>query len=529
MLGKQYMIALEQYQLFLGLEKPLLMQSPENFQYGETHIIQYIWEACAISNLQFHIPNLRIQKRRFSNDKFLMDIFLDLKVPTTIRKVLNNVRLWLRVSRLSDIFDPVTQRLHPWVMSATSQSTSMLEWPQRCRPSPYAIRQWKTYISLLCKGQRESLFELGTPLLPEVTSIPYQLEPSPTFSQFKNQLPIHLLDFALEHDIGCPIDNNSIPTIIQWLQEGTLIAASDGSELNRQGAHAIGFTTKKEVDSIYGGAMRTPGNEEEMSSLRAEHAGIITLLLTLQFLQTKIDLTSSLSVTLYVDSAAVLDRIAKSPTRAQKDHDTLDYDLWILQHHLIAQININLLWKKIKSHPSKEQRQAQGVIPSRLNEQVDLWATAAQQIRYGPKAFPIPQVPITPIIETTCIHGPIRPHIKFHATKTSLQNYICKRNKWTEQVFQTIDWDATKYAIKKFPREKRVNVVKYLHDWQRTGQQISLFSVDHAPEDVPEAPDNNDKCPVCGQFESHLHYFSCQSPLLLASHVSFVDKNTSYS
>ena len=55
--------------------------------------------------------------------------------------------------------------------------------------------------------------------------------------------------------------------------------------------------------------------------------------------------------------------------------------------------------------------------------------------------------------------------------------------------------------------------MKYLHDWQRTGQQISLFLVDHAPGDAPEEPDNNDKCPACGQFEAHLHYFHTITPL----------------
>ena len=83
---------------------------------------------------------------------------------------------------LSDIFDPLTQQLHDWVVTASSQCTSTLQWPLRSRPSPYDLCQWKKYIYLLCKGQRISLYELGTPLyhpshpqqhIPPLQPLPY--------------------------------------------------------------------------------------------------------------------------------------------------------------------------------------------------------------------------------------------------------------------------------------------------------------------------------------------------------------------
>ena len=166
--------------------------------------------------------------------------------------------------------------------------------------------------------------------------------------------------------------------------------------------------------------MRTPGNSDEMSSLRAEHAGIISLLLALLFFQSQIQ-PSAISITIHVDSAVVLDRIEHLPTKALKDHDVLDYDLWILQHYLLKKIDFHLKWTKIKSHATEKQRLNQGLIPSQLNEQVDTWATEAQQMRYGPRAFPVPQVPITPMIQDSCIQGPIRPHFQLHATKGKLQ------------------------------------------------------------------------------------------------------------
>ena len=63
--------------------------------------------------------------------------------------------------------------------------------------------------------------------------------------------------------------------------------------------------------------MRTLGNPQEMSSSRAEHVGIITLLLYLQYFQTRFAHLSS-TITIYIDSQAVLDRLDSKPTFARK-------------------------------------------------------------------------------------------------------------------------------------------------------------------------------------------------------------------
>ena len=205
-----------------------------------------------------------------------------------------------------------------------------------------------------------------------------------------------------------------------------------------------------------------------------------------------------------------------------KDHEALDYDLWQLQLHLLSFIKFNISWKNIKSHASTQQRKSQGEIPSRLNEQVDNWAGQAQSLIYSPSAQAIPQIQATPFINSVCIHGPIRPHFKFHATCKALQEYLCHQNNWSTQVFHTIAWRSTRHALKKFPREKRVNVIKYLHKWQRTGRQIKLFSVSAAPGEAPEDPDKDSTCPACGRAEDHLHFFSCNSPLYTPSHIEFL-------
>ena len=81
------------------------------------------------------------------------------------------------------------------------------------------------------------------------------------------------------------IGDDQVVNIIQLLKDGKLYVGSDGSVKDEQGSHAYGFTNGREEGIIYGGAAMTPGFQEEMSSLRAEHYGAISILLILYAIQ----------------------------------------------------------------------------------------------------------------------------------------------------------------------------------------------------------------------------------------------------
>ena len=65
--------------------------------------------------------------------------------------------------------------------------------------------------------------------------------------------------------------------ILQWMQAGVLYAGSDGSVENKVGAHAFCFTNGSSRAGIIGGAVPTPGNKEEITSLRSESAGALCI------------------------------------------------------------------------------------------------------------------------------------------------------------------------------------------------------------------------------------------------------------
>ena len=86
-----------------------------------------------------------------------------------------------------------------------------------------------------------------------------------------------------------------------------------------------------------GGSSITPGNAEEMASLRAEHGGAIGILMILYAIQLYLgpDEKINKEVIIWIDNAEVLRR-ARLPTigNKMKDHMVLDYDMWRLQNNI---------------------------------------------------------------------------------------------------------------------------------------------------------------------------------------------------
>ena len=103
------------------------------------------------------------------------------------------------------------------------------------------------------------------------------------------------------------LGNAQAEHISDLMRRGELYAGSDGSVKDGLGAHAYGFTSGRHIDKFWGGAAPTPGNEEEMASLRTELGGAMGVLLVVYALQIQRG-ASLLPVTIWLDNAEVLER-----------------------------------------------------------------------------------------------------------------------------------------------------------------------------------------------------------------------------
>ena len=91
----------------------------------------------------------------------------------------------------------------------------------------------------------------------------------------------------------------------------------------------------------------------------------------------------------------------------------------------------------------------------------------------------------------------------------NLKRYIQEKENWEDDVFETVDWLAFETCLKKLTIHKRINVTKYIFNWQNTGRQKQLFENSQANIENRE-PRNVGNCPMgCGQHEDSQHYLRC--------------------
>ena len=206
------------------------------------------------------------------------------------------------------------------------------------------------------------------------------------------------------------IDDN-LDLINKWATNNELIGGTDGSESDGSGGHAYGITSGTTSQIILGGYARTVGDPSTMSSLRTEHAGIISFLTLLLYLERKLapNLTN---IKVYVDNDEVLRRILLSPTKAMKEQEATDFDLWILIQKMQALITTNIQWETIKSHASINQRRKQGLLSSALNDKMDDWANLGRQIQYNPPQYFIPESRIMDKCRGNFLQSFVRPWIQ---------------------------------------------------------------------------------------------------------------------
>ena len=91
----------------------------------------------------------------------------------------------------------------------------------------------------------------------------------------------------------------------------------------------------------------------------------------------------------------------------------------------------------------------------------------------------------------------------------NLRTYIKEKENWEDTVFDTVDWPAFESCLKRLTIHKRINVTKYIFNWQNTGRQKQLFENSQAIHENRE-PRNVGYCPMgCGQQEDSQHYLRC--------------------
>lgn len=317
-LGDLFRIVMDKYQQLIGSEKHFLTLDPSVYSYGESSFMQYLWTKSFDTGTKIILSKAWTLPPYRAGDRYIMDEFVCKVKKSYVLQRLNDVRIYLRVTRLSDICNTEGNRLDFSILHGRRRPAYGHTWLKRRKPLEENLKKFREVIISIFKGT-PGLFphDLG----PVITT-PTPPVPHGNFNQLLQLLPNHhrvlLGNFHLR-----PRETNNI---LQWLKAGTIYFGSDGSVANHLGAHGFGVTHGEQRTIIYGGSAPTPGNRTEITSLRTELAGAICVVLLISLLEKRFN-SCFPPISIWIDNTETIRRAQEDPT-TWRDMFALDYDLW---------------------------------------------------------------------------------------------------------------------------------------------------------------------------------------------------------
>ena len=496
---------MDKHQMVIGCQAHFLSLSSEEYSYGEASRIQFLWDQNTKRGITLHLQDAWRQVPRRENDVALMDVICKkVREPEKLRRI-NDVRLWLRVTFLSDISNLDGNALEKWALYGPPSTDDTLEWPSRRAPLAENMKLW-----------RQSLYETVTAMnglypanlgnLIQNQSVPVAEYHGEDDWEKVNAVLASLDEWERSLVGDFSVTKALVYDFTQWVQRGTIYAGSDGSVTEKLGAHGFAITSGVERTAIWGGSAPTAGNKFEMSSLRAEHAGALAIFFVLHALQ--VVLKMDFSVELWIDNAEVLQRMNQDTVL---DFMALDYDMWMASRVWEKRVSFQVEWRKVDSHRERKLKEDPTKVINgnplawRLNEAVDqLVGEECVSMRKPGKEVFIPHSTIMVKLNGSMIYGSLYDRITESVHGPVLEEYMCTKYGWTREVLQSIDWDAMETFMNRQSGTRATNIIKLAHDWQNDNHQNSLFY-----------KDKSSMCPACNLAEeTHMHFLSCSDPIL---------------
>ena len=508
-------IQMDKYQLYVGSQQHFLLLRSEDYPYGEQSRIQFLWEECTKRGITIHVPGAWTEQLGRENDLFLMDrIVKVVRNPVHLRRI-NAVRLFLKVSRLSDIVNKDGNKILPWALQGIPNQNSKLDWPPRPTPLPENLKLWREAL-YKAVGAAAGLYpaNLGPPLtLERVQSNDGKDEIVERVNVSLQQLSVG--ERALLGEFN--LTSEMIRNFMQWNAEGTIYVGTDGSVQDGKGAHSFAFTSGERETSWWGGSATTPGNSDEMASQRAEHAGSIAAVLILIALHEIIGINQT--VVLWIDNAEVIRRKEVRTNNLQwKETIALDYDLWALSERLTEGLTFPLRWEKVDSHVDRKRmedptKQFNGnELAWRINEVADRLAEERRLMKENVAEQLFPEAVVMVKYQGSFIYGDIYENVTEGEHGPALRVYLMEKFHWSVETFDSINWDAMKSFVKNLDGTRETNIIKLLMNWQNDAHQNDIFY------------GKGGQCPACSKQEHHLHFLSCQDPVLYKLNTGSVNK-----
>jgi hypothetical protein len=330
-----------------------------------------------------------------------------------------------------------------------------------------------------------------------VTDMPLPF-PEPDIHSFTDAVEFvnHSDKWAISH-LHAPDEGRQLA---QSIQQQTAIAVSDGSYADDVGT--AGFLLHQEGDRSQAvvGVNLVPGNANEQSAYRAELAGIVGILVTLQIVCTFYNITEG-SISIGLDGEMAL---KQAETEGLADPSQADFDLINDIRKKVQQLPITIRWRWIKGHQDDRIPFDQLDEPAQDNVIAD---TLAKKYRRFCLRNRIQGQPLILASDTWSLH--LRGHKLSHIDSTLLYEDACRDSStkyWLDKfsittTTETVDWEGCKQAFKTLPFFKKKRVLKHASGNMGVGAVL-----------LQRKSQDHDECPACDLTETPKHILQCADP-----------------
>jgi hypothetical protein len=108
------------------------------------------------------------------------------------------------------------------------------------------------------------------------------------------------------------------------------------------------------------------------------------------------------------------------------------------------------------------------------------------------------------LVNNTVISNQHDRTIRTHSSEKEVKEYLMRKNNWTHDVINTIEWKSHGGAIQQLPSRQRKSVIQFIHNWLPTNTSHSLQFVHNAR-----------LCPLCNIHDETVeHFLSCDQPCI---------------
>jgi hypothetical protein len=486
-------------------------------------------------------------KPRRLNDQLLVPLFIKLGYAGRSLLLLNQCRLFLRVTWLSDL---VTADGSQFEATAFSPDFCKCyedgyQYPRQGNPSREAWRLWEQALQRMCNKQRALTQELGSwvsresivwwydaptqrlykstsgfqefirarptktrsslckfRLLGQCESIPATATPASVtvtqsevrltgigqYTMFSTAIPNNM-DWILEH-IHFP---GNLATSFRR-QNNQALAISDGSFKSKHGTAAWIIFVSPECQLV--GKTITPGDPADQCAFRSELAGLYGIACTLFHLEHGLGITGE--ITIGCDGISALRQVAKNEDFI--DPNLPHYDLILATRVVLSRTSWKSNWFHVKGHQDDSKPVEELDLPSQLNIRMDAMAKQHWKETVGVCIDPdLAGEPWTVRLAGRKVTSRLREQVRLSCLQGSALGYWQNKSRFRTASTANIDWEVFGAALKACPPGMQRWVSKTVTGFCATGVNMKR-----------RKERDSDECPRCHDTEEVEHIWTCK-------------------